>query len=112
MNNAIDFLMNTEDNSSRESSSDEDDHNLVMFSLTEKANAETDIESYACDDNEWWSCTPCAKELINVTQVCLTKKINRNLPTPLPPMQHTPQIRNQEKRLKEAGKKALTCIQL
>ena len=67
MNNAIDFLMNTEDNSSRESSSDEDDHNLVMFSPTEKANAETDMESHACDDNEWWSCTPCAKELINST---------------------------------------------
>ena len=52
MNNAIDFLMNTEDNSSRESSSDEDDHNLVMFSPTEKENAETDMESHACDDNE------------------------------------------------------------
>ena len=50
MNNAIDFLMNTEDNSSRESSSDEDDHDLVMSSPIEKANAETDMESYACDD--------------------------------------------------------------
>ena len=84
MNNAIDFLMNTEDNSSRESSSDEDDHNLVMFSPTEKANAETDIESYACDDNEWWSCTPCAKELINSTCDSSLTELTEIYPTPYP----------------------------
>ena len=46
LNDAIDFLMNTEDNSVIESSSDEDDHDLAMLPPIEKANnAETDIDS-------------------------------------------------------------------
>ena len=43
----IDFLMNTEDNSDTERSSDEDDHDLVMLPPIEKANAETDMDSDA-----------------------------------------------------------------
>ena len=37
LNDAIDFLINTEDNSDRESSSDEDDHDLAMLPPIEKA---------------------------------------------------------------------------
>ena len=36
LNDAIDFLMNTEDNSDIESSSDEDDHYQAMLPSTEK----------------------------------------------------------------------------
>ena len=36
LNDAIDFLMNTEDNSDIESSSDEDDHGLAMLHSIEK----------------------------------------------------------------------------
>ena len=43
----IDFLMNTEDNNDTESSSDEDDHDLVMLPPIERANAETDMDSDA-----------------------------------------------------------------
>ena len=41
--------MNTEDNSDIESSSEEDQHDLAMLSPTEKANAETDMDSDASD---------------------------------------------------------------
>ena len=50
VNDAIDFLMNTQDNSGIESSSAEDDHDLAMLSPVEKANAETDMDSDACGD--------------------------------------------------------------
>ena len=43
LNNATDFLMNTEGNSDIESFSDKDDHDLAMLPPTEKANAETVI---------------------------------------------------------------------
>ena len=43
LNGATDLLMNTEDNSDIESSSDKDDHDLAMLPPTEKANAETVI---------------------------------------------------------------------
>ena len=50
LNDAIDFLMNTERNSAIESSSDEEDHDLAMLPPIEKANAETDMDSDASDD--------------------------------------------------------------
>ena len=50
LNDAIDFLMNTEDNSDIESSSDEDDHNLSMLPPIKKANAQTNMDSDASDD--------------------------------------------------------------
>ena len=49
LNDAIDLLINTEDNIHVETSSDEDDHDLAMLPPTEKANAETDMESDASD---------------------------------------------------------------
>ena len=42
--------MNTEDNSDTESSSNEDDHDLAMLPPSEKANAETDMDSDGSDD--------------------------------------------------------------
>ena len=42
--------MNTEDNNDTESSSDEDEHDLLMQPPIKKANAETDMDSYASDD--------------------------------------------------------------
>ena len=50
LNEAIDFLMNTEDDSDIESSSDEDDHHFVMQPPIENAKAETDMDSDASDD--------------------------------------------------------------
>ena len=50
LNDAIDFLMNTEDNSDIESSSDEDDRNLTMLPPIEKANVETEMDSEVSDD--------------------------------------------------------------
>ena len=47
LNDAIDFLMNTEDSSDIESSSDEDDHDLAMLPPIEKANTETEMDSDA-----------------------------------------------------------------
>ena len=47
LNDAIDFLMSTEDKSDIESSSDEDNHDLAMLPPNEKANAETDMDSDA-----------------------------------------------------------------
>ena len=41
--------MNTENNSDKESSSDEDDHDLAMLPPTKKVNAETDKDSDASD---------------------------------------------------------------
>ena len=49
LNDAIDFLMNTEDNSDIESSSDEDDHDLAIPPPVEKENAKTDMDSEASD---------------------------------------------------------------
>ena len=49
MNDAIDFLMNTEDNSDIEGSSDEDDHDLAMLPPAENTNAETDMDSDKSD---------------------------------------------------------------
>ena len=57
LNDAIDFLMNTEDNSDRESSSEEDDHDLAMLDdhdldrlhPIKKVNADTDMDSDASD---------------------------------------------------------------
>ena len=50
LNDAIDFLMNTEDNNDIESSLDEDGHDLAMLPSIEKANAETDMDRDASDD--------------------------------------------------------------
>ena len=50
LNDAIYFLMNTEDSSDIESSSDEDDPHLAMLPPIEKANAEADVDSNASDD--------------------------------------------------------------
>ena len=50
LNNAIDFLMNTEGNNDIESFLDEDDHDLAMLSPIGKTNAETDMDSDILDD--------------------------------------------------------------
>ena len=50
LNDAIDFLMNTEDNNDIESFLDEDGHDLAMLPSIEKANAETDMDHDASDD--------------------------------------------------------------
>ena len=50
LNDAIDFLINTEDNSDIEISSDEDYHNLSVVVPIEKGNAETNMDSDASDD--------------------------------------------------------------
>ena len=50
LNDAIDFLMSTEDNSDIESSWDEGNHDLALLPQIEKANAETDMDSDASDD--------------------------------------------------------------
>ena len=50
LNDGIDFLINTEDNSDIESSSDEDNHDLDMLPPIEKANSETDMNSDAPDN--------------------------------------------------------------
>ena len=47
LNDAIDFLMNTEKNRDIESSSDEDDRDLTMLPPIEKANVETEMDSEA-----------------------------------------------------------------
>ena len=50
LNDAIDFLRNTEDNSNIESSSDEDDHDLVRLPSIDKTNGEIDMGIDATDD--------------------------------------------------------------
>ena len=50
LNDAIDFPRNTEDNSDIESSSNEDDHDLVILPPIEKLNVETDMDGDASDD--------------------------------------------------------------
>ena len=50
LNDPIDFLMNTENNSDIESSSDEDDHDLAMLPPVENANAETDMDNDTSGD--------------------------------------------------------------
>ena len=50
LNDAIDFLTNTEDNSNIESSSDEDDHDLVRLPSIDKTNGEIDMGIDATDD--------------------------------------------------------------
>ena len=50
LNDAIDFLMNTDDNSDIESSSDEDDRDLATLPPFEKVNALTDMDSDVSDD--------------------------------------------------------------
>ena len=50
LNDAIDFPMNTEDNSDIEISLDEEDSELAMLPPIEKVNAETDMDSDALDD--------------------------------------------------------------
>ena len=52
INDAIDFFMNTEDNSDMETSLDEGDHDFAMIPPTEKKNAEIDIDRDASDDVE------------------------------------------------------------
>ena len=49
LKDAIDLLMNTEDNSDIESSSNEDDHDLAMLPPVENGNAETDMDSDKSD---------------------------------------------------------------
>ena len=84
LNDAFDFLMNTEDNSDIESSSDEGDHDLGMLPPIEKANAETDIDSDASDDMNDGLVQRLPRRL-HVTRGCLTKEINRNLRNALSP---------------------------
>ena len=50
LNDAIDFLLNTEDNSNIESFLDEDDHDLARLSSIDKANGEIDMGIDATDD--------------------------------------------------------------
>ena len=50
LNDPIDFLMNTENNSDKESSLDEDDHDLAMLPPVENANAETDMDNDTSGD--------------------------------------------------------------
>ena len=49
LNDTIDFLMNTEDNTDIDRFSNEGDRNLAMLPPIEKANAETDMDSDASD---------------------------------------------------------------
>ena len=78
LNDAIDFLMNTEDNSDIESFSNEDDYDLAMLPLIKKANAETDMVSDVSDDMNdglvhhlpWWL-------LISTFESSLLKKRNQ-----------------------------------
>ena len=49
LKDAIDLLMNTEDNSDIEGSSNEDDHDLAMLPPVENGNAETDMDSDKSD---------------------------------------------------------------
>ena len=81
LNDGIDFLMNIEDNSDIESSSDEDDHDLAMLPPIEKANAETDTDSDASDDMNDGFVHHLPRGLLNSTcdSICLTKKINRKI---------------------------------
>ena len=109
LNDAIDFLMNTEHNSAIESSSDEEDHDLAMLPPIEKTNAETDMDSDASDDMNDSLVQHLSRRLQiqHVTRVCLTKEINRHLCNTL-----NPQIRNQENQLQETEKLSLTWSQL
>ena len=50
LNNAIDFLMSTEDNSDIEISSDEGGHDLAMLLAIQNEKAVTDMENDASDD--------------------------------------------------------------
>ena len=50
LNDAIHFLINTEDNNDIESSSDEEDHDLALLPPIERENTETDMDSDASDD--------------------------------------------------------------
>ena len=89
LNDAIDFLINTEDNSDRESSSDEDDHDLAMLPPIEKAS----------DDMNDGLAHHLPRRSVNST--CeLSLLDNRNLCNAL-----KPQIKNQENQLQETGKK-------
>ena len=67
MNDAIYFLMNTEDNSDIESSSDEDNPHLVMLPPIEKANAETAMDSDALDDMNDGLVRNLPRRLLNLT---------------------------------------------
>ena len=67
LNDAIDFLMNTEDNSDVESSSDEYDHDLAKLPLIEKANAETDVDSDTSDDMDDGLVQHLPRRLLNST---------------------------------------------
>ena len=49
LNDAIEFLVNIEDNGDIENSPDEDDHDLAMLPPIEKPNAETDTDTDSDD---------------------------------------------------------------
>ena len=101
--------MNTEDNRDVESSSDEDDHDLAMLPPTEKANAETGMDSDISDDMNDGLVHHLPRHLLNST--CDSSLLDKG--SKQKSVQHTqPQIRNQENQLQETGKKALTCSQL
>ena len=89
--------MNTEDNSDKDSSSDEDDHDLAMLPPTEKTNAETDTDSDASDHLNDGPVHHLPRCLLNST--CDSSLLNS-------------QIRNHENHLQETGKKTLTFSQL
>ena len=67
LNDAIEFLINTEDNSDIESSSDEDDHGLAMLHSIEKANVEIVMDSDALDDMSGGLVHHLPRSLLNST---------------------------------------------
>ena len=67
LNDAIDFLMNTEYNNDIESSSDGDDHDLAMLPPVDKANAETDTDSDASVDMKYGLVHHLPRCLLNKT---------------------------------------------
>ena len=102
-NDAINFLMNTEDNSDIESFSDEDDHDLAMLPPMEKTRAETDMESDEADDMNHGLVHHLPRRLLNSTcDSSFLDKGNYAL---------NPLMRNQENQQQETGKKALHCCQ-
>ena len=105
LNDAIDFLMSTGDNSDIESSSDEDDHDLAMLPPIEKADDETDIDSYASDDMNDGLVHHLPRRLLNSR--CDSSLLDKG--SKHTSVQRTqPQIRNQENQLQKNGKKTLT----
>ena len=92
LNDAIDFLMNTEDNSDIEGSSDEDDHDLAMLPPVENANAETDMDSDKSDTMNYGGLVHhLSRRLLNSTcDSNLLDKRNKKLKTEICATHSTP----------------------